>query len=237
MRLLDHYDRKYASQEVPPQRVPIVAKPTDRFQMLVKIASQNAHGRYLEIGAGSGATLLTLEPYYDELVGTELSAVRARDMQRLLAGTPKIKIISNNVETDAFDYPGEYFDTIALSAVIEHLLDPITAIAKFRRLLRPGGRLILDTPNIAKWTRRVKLLFGYFPATASLDEGLLAYDRQTPTDLHDEGHFHYFTFRSLRRICLERAGFKKVEELGYGRTALSRYWPALFSEVFLVATR
>lgn len=237
MTLLDHYDRKYAAKETSLTRIPIVDRPCDRFEMLVKIASQNAHGRYLEIGAGLGTTLLTLEPYYDELVGTELSPVRARDMQRLLARTPKIKIMCHNVETDLFDYQDEYFDTIALSAVIEHLLDPIAVLVKLRRLLRPGGRLLLDTPNIAKWTRRLKLLFGYFPSTASLDEGLLAYDRRTPTDLHDEGHFHYFTFRSLRRICIERAGFKHVEEFGYGSSVLSRYWRTLFSDVFLVATR
>src|SRR5262249_34895851 len=85
-------------------------------------------------------------------------------------------------------------DAVILLALIEHLVDPLRAMARVRQWLRPGGFAFVDTPNIAKWTRRTKLLCGVFPATASRDEGLSTYDGQ-PADLHDEGHLHYFTFR------------------------------------------
>ena len=154
-----------------------------------------------------------------------------------VADHPKIRTLRHDLEAERLDVPGDHFDTVALSAVVEHLVDPIRALQAVHRIVRPGGRLLLDTPNIAKWTRRVKLALGYFPATASFDEGLLAYDRKTPTELHDEGHFHYFTVRSLGRICTERAGFSRVQAFGYGATPLSRWWPAMFSDVFLVATK
>lgn len=119
-----------------------------------------------------------------------------------------------------------------MNAVVEHLVDPVGALLTVRRQIAPGGYLLLTTPNIAKWTRRIKLLCGRFPSTASVDEGLLQYDGVTPTVLHDEGHLHYFTYRSLARILLERAGFSRVERLGYGRPAvLARAWPTLFSDV------
>jgi SAM-dependent methyltransferase len=204
--------------------------------MLVKVASQ-ASGRYLEIGAGNGSTLLSLEGRYDVLVATELSPARAKDLERVFATHPKVTILQHDLEAEPLPYPDGHFDTVAMSAVIEHLIDPIAALRDLYRVLRPGGRLLLDTPNIAKWTRRLKLLVGYFPSTASLQEGLVAYDRKTPTELHDEGHFHYFTFRSLSRICQERIGFSRVDGLGYGRTRLSRAWPTLFSDVFVVATK
>jgi SAM-dependent methyltransferase len=237
MSLISHYDRKYATPEQPPAPVPRVVYPADRFEMLVAVAAQGARGRYLEVGAGNGRTLLALESCYDELVATEYAPARVEQLQRLFADHPRVRVLRNDLENERLEFPDDHFDTIAMSAVIEHLVDPIRALGELRRLLRPGGRLLLDTPNIAKWTRRLKLAAGFFPSTASLDEGLLTYDRKTPTDLHDEGHLHYFTFRSLRRICIERAGFTSVQPRGYGRTFLSRRWPTLFSDVFLVAVK
>jgi hypothetical protein len=121
-------------------------------------------------------------------------------------------------------------------------VDPLGALLRIRRLLRPGGFVYLDTPNVAKWTRRLKLLAGRFPSTSSRNEGWTGYDGQ-PVSLHDEGHLHYFTYRSLS-LLLERCGFSRLEKHPYaggGRLGagvadgLARLWPELFAEVCLVA--
>ena len=115
---------------------------------------------------------------------------------------------------------------------------------RVRRWLRPGGFAFVDTPNVAKWTRRAKLLFGRFPSTASREEGLRTYDGR-PVDLLDEGHLHYFTFSSLTRMLTQRCGFSRVERVPYasaphlvGRRvsyALACLAPGAFSEVCVVA--
>lgn len=237
-RLKIFYDDKYrhasGTPPAPPGRV--ARFPADRFEMTVKLASMNAGGRYLEVGAGAGSTLLTVLDRYAELTAMELSEERARAMRKLFETRPdKVSVICGDIEDEDPAFPDDYFDTVVMNAVIEHLIDPLEALRRMWRLLRPGGRLILCTPNIGKWTRRVKLLFGYFPATASLREGLLCYDRQTETALLDEGHLHYFTFRSLSRACTQKAGFSRVQRYGFGGSFLCRMWPALFSDVFLVA--
>jgi SAM-dependent methyltransferase len=136
------------------------------------------------------------------------------------------------------------YDAVVLLALIEHLFDPLRAMQRVRRWLRPGGFAYVDTPNIAKWTRRTKLLFGRFPATASTAEGLVRYEGGD-TDLYDEGHLHYFTFGSLERMLTTRCGFSRVERVPYATTphllgrhgsyALARMAPTLFSEIALVA--
>jgi len=238
-RLVEHYDNKYRNfLEDLPQKIRITPYPRDRFEMTAYYASRNAGGRYLEIGAGSGNTLYTLLDCYDELIATELSSVRAQSMDKIFKELTnnKVQIINNNIEQSNLDFPDGYFDTIVMNAVIEHLVDPVRVLKELHRLTKESGRVIIGTPNIAKYTRRIKLLLGYFPSTASIDEGLLCYDGIHPTDLHDEGHLHYFTYRSLAKILRDRACFSRVDYLGYGIPLLSGIWPQLFSDdVFLIA--
>ena len=51
------------------------------------------------------------------------------------------------------------FDLVFMSHVIEHVLDPVATVAKIRTLLKPGGVLYLETPNVRSldarlWRRR-----------------------------------------------------------------------------------
>src|SRR5262249_38269308 len=136
MRLIHHYDRKYAQGQVP-AAVAQVAHPADRFEMLVAIAARGARGRYLEIGAGSGATLRALEPLYDELLGTELAPVRAEQLERLFAAHPRVRVLRHDVEAEPLGFADGHFDTVGMSAVIEHLVDPIRVLGELHRVLRP----------------------------------------------------------------------------------------------------
>jgi ubiquinone/menaquinone biosynthesis C-methylase UbiE len=234
-RLTEHYDEKYKGADYNKvSAVPLVASPVNRLQMAAYYATRQAGGKYLEIGAGDGGTILALLEKYDRLVATDLSDVRVRQMQLLFRGNPRVQALHNNVEVDGLPFTDCEFETAAMVDVIEHVVDPIGVLKEIHRVLKPKGRLIVLTPNIAKWTRRLKLLAGYFPATASLQEGLVHYDKKNPTDLHDEGHLHYFTFRSLTRLAVERAGFSRVEAAGYGRAFVCRVWPQMFSDLCLI---
>src|SRR5262249_19767515 len=109
-RLHEHYDGKYASansREV--SSVPRVQHPRDRIEMAVYLATMFGAYRYLEIGAGNGATILTLLDTYRELVGTELSAVRARELRNLFVEHPQVQIVENNFEEEPLPFPGDYF--------------------------------------------------------------------------------------------------------------------------------
>lgn len=147
--------------------------------MAVHLAARYAGGGYLEIGVGDGGTILTLMDKYDRLVGTHLSAVRVRLLQLLFETNSKVQILQNNLEVDGPLFKEES-DTAAMVDVIEHIVDPIGALREIHRVLKPNGRLIVHTPNIAKWTRRVKLLAGYFPSTASRREGAAMLRQEDP---------------------------------------------------------
>ncbi len=64
--------------------------------------------------------------------------------------------------------------------------------------------------------------------------------------LYDEGHLHYFTFRSLERMLIDLCGYSRTERLAYASipqlpsrfaSGLARVSPALFGDVCLLAYR
>lgn len=128
--------------------------------------------------------------------------------------------------------PGE-FDAIACGDVIEHLREPEAFLARMRPLLRPGGRLVVTTPNIANWAMRLGLLFGRF--------------RYTEWGILDRTHTRLFTRKTLEE-ALRAAGFRievfdytvpvpvlstrRVEGLAH---AIGRLRPSLLAYQFVVA--
>ena len=66
-----------------------------------------------------------------------------------------------NVETDPLRYPDDHFDVILFCEVVEHLTnDPLAALMEIRRVLKPGGKLILSTPNSASARNILKIVTG-----------------------------------------------------------------------------
>ena len=86
-----------------------------------------------------------------------------------------------------------------LAEVLEHLYTAPTLVLRFlQSLLRPGGLLVVQTPNAAAAVRRVKLLMGKNPYD------LINEDSTNPL------HFREYTGDELRRFAVE-AGFEVVE--------------------------
>lgn len=245
--LKNHYDRKYFLNSQPSEKVFIqhVNYPSDRFEACVHYFHQCFRGGdILELGAGDGSmamTLLSSGLKIDSYVASEFTQSGVVSLGNNLQ-QHNAQIIQLSAEEIPDNQIGRY-DAVILLAVIEHLIDPLRAMQRIKSTLKPGGFVYLDTPNIAKFSRRIKLLFGRFPSTASKDEGLLTYENSL-TDLYDEGHLHYFTFRSLSKMLLERCGFRSVVKFAYPSTKLfsqkvgcliARFWPEMFSEIALGA--
>jgi SAM-dependent methyltransferase len=223
--------------------------PSNRFEACVKFFLERFHGGdLLELGAGSGVVARSLIQHglkFDTYTLSELSDNRLQGLRRNFAD-PRVRITKLDAESIPDSELSKY-DSVIMLALIAQLIDPLGAMQRIRQMLRPGGFVFIETPNIAKFTRRAKLLAGRFPAIASRNEGLITYDGNA-VDLHDEGHLHYFTFRSLTLMLIERCGFSRVEKLGYfvgpnGQQmfghkigdGLARLWPEMFSEIVLVA--
>lgn len=66
-----------------------------------------------------------------------------------------------NMETERFPYQDNEFDVVLLCEVIEHLtLDPAFVLAEAHRVLKPGGCMIVTTPNLVRWENLYLMLVG-----------------------------------------------------------------------------
>ncbi|MDE3069686.1 MAG: class I SAM-dependent methyltransferase [Acidobacteriota bacterium] len=98
-----------------------------------------AHARILDAGCGSGRNMVELARY-GEVSGIELSevaveAARARGVGEVAAGT-----------LDQLPFSDQSFDLAVCLDVIEHLDDDRGALAELRRVIAPGGALLVTVP-------------------------------------------------------------------------------------------
>jgi ubiquinone/menaquinone biosynthesis C-methylase UbiE len=119
-----------------------------------------AHGRVLEIGAGTGANLPLYGPSVAELTLTEPEAPMARRLAKHLRDVPRR---ADLVEAGAEELPfaDAQFDTVVSTLVLCTVADPPRALREIWRVLKPGGQLLFiehvrsDDARLAKWQDRL----------------------------------------------------------------------------------
>lgn len=217
----DKYDRFYAATLIK-EHIPIIIVrgwPKNRFEAIV--AQGGDGGRLLDIGCGSGHLLYQFRESFENLIGLEYSPHRLELAKVNFEGLPFTPICGSAEDLSAID--SNSIDQIISADTIEHIPDVYKATQEMYRVLRPNGRLIINTPNIAFIKKRLRLLAGRFPSTSQPNEGI------SDDILFDGGHLHYFTFRSLR-LVLTKVDFKIEKECGYGPLGrIHNIWPQLLS--------
>lgn len=246
-RLTQHYNEKYKveASKISDEYVELKKYPHSRSEACLEYFYKHFRGGdVLELGAGSGMlvrSFINAGISFSSYTASDFSAIRVEGMRKSVTDS-RIKVEQINCDDIRVENLPKY-DAVIMVALIEHLIDPLGAMQKIQKLLKPGGIVYIDTPNMALYHRRLKLLRGIFPSTASKNEGLTTYDNK-PVDLYDEGHLHYFTYGSLAKMLLTRCGFTSVTKWGYSSSVIlseslsgkvARSWPEMFSELAMVA--
>jgi SAM-dependent methyltransferase len=150
-------------------------------------------GRLLEVGCGDGRRLARFRERGWQVVGQEIDE-RAAAVAR--SRVPEIR--TGPLETLGLE-PGS-FDAVVANHVLEHVADPLGLLRQCRSLLRPGGRLVLATPNPS-------------------GDGHARFGRHW-FGLDPPRHLHLFPPAAGRRMA-EQAGFRAIEARGEASRAYS----------------
>ncbi len=110
---------------------------------------QAAGDEVLDIGCSQGIVSLLLGREGRTVVGVDReAAVIAEAERRLALEEPAVRerVTFLEAEAGALPFEAARFDAVVLGEVLEHLVEPAAVLDEARRVLRPGGRLILTTP-------------------------------------------------------------------------------------------
>src|SRR5262249_54841196 len=103
-----------------------------------------------------------------------------------------------NVETDEFPYLDGTFDVVIFSELIEHLaINPVWTLAEIHRVLKPGGHMILTTPNALSLERVGSVLTGQRPLV----------DHYSPLFGYGARHNREYILYELQ-VLLDETGFE-----------------------------
>lgn len=101
----------------------------------------------LDVGAGTGRLALHLA----ELVGPAGAVVAVDPLAERLVlararATPNLQVIQARAE-DLSAFPADHFDAVVLNSVLHWIADQDAALGQVRRVLKPGGRLALNSAD------------------------------------------------------------------------------------------
>lgn len=94
-----------------------------------------------DLGCGTGSVAGALAPFVRRVVAVDASRAMLAAARRRLNGAASVELRAGELEALPLD--DAELDAAVLSLVLHHVPDPAAALAEARRVLRPGGRLLL----------------------------------------------------------------------------------------------
>lgn len=166
--------------------------------------------RAIDVGGGYGffgAELKTRYPDADVWV-LEPSIGRAEAGEAYLTGrqppVAKPVFVTRMLDDDFVDAHRGTFDLVTLWHVLEHVTDPVSLVRNAAALLRPGGALCIEVPN--------------------LDDELKSYSSKFRERCYIMEHVSYFSVRMLESVVRRAAPFEQVNTHGYQRYGIYNYF-------------
>lgn len=154
-------------------------------------ASKLKKGRAIELGCGEGLSTMRLAAMLPKDITLEASEYVKHQIPHAQKNNPGLKITQESVYE--LKHADNTFDLVFLLEVLEHLDFPSKALQEIKRVLKPGGYLIIGVPREPLW-RSLNMARGKYWN----DWG------NTP------GHLNHWSSRSLTRLLASQFGKVKV---------------------------
>jgi SAM-dependent methyltransferase len=155
----------------------------------------------LEIGSVPGQFTLLLKELGYNVRGMDLAPERVGDF----LAKHGLEVDKVDIETDPFPFPDASFGNVLFMDVLEHLrINPLHTFRELARVLKPGGRMLLSTPNISP-AHRLAFMMG-----VDYQGNAVAEFRKLETIGH-MGHFRLYSVGDIRGF-LDEVGLEMLSQ-------------------------
>ena len=202
--------------------------------------------RILEVGFGSADQMARMEALGWDVTGVDpdpISVEAARERG----------LVAHQGDLAEQHFPDASFDAIYLSHVIEHVYEPVDLLRECRRVLKPGGTVVVVTPNVAGLGQR---LLRRDWINLDPPRHLVLFDRRTLRRTAEESGLEVRSLRTSVRIAFmiksaaanlrarrpfdappTRSGLLGAVAFQYFEGLVRLLWPEAGEELVLLATR
>lgn len=127
-----------------------------RYALTARAVTEvDSNGSLLDVGCGDGVLMARVAPTMESVRGVDSEPTAIRWAREKLKEFPNCEVLQ--VDNYNLPFADAVFDIVTSTDVIEHLKEPAAHLREIRRVLKPGGHLVLTTPQWragGKWDLR-----------------------------------------------------------------------------------
>ena len=193
------------------------------------IEAATEHRDMLDVGCGDGTLGEMMIGHGYDVTGADISEPALE-----IARSRGLKTVRANLEHYELPFEDRSFSVVIGSEIIEHVYDTDRFLRELRRVLKDDGVLLLKTPNVLSFGRRICYLLG---RPVFLDTALRS---------NQPGHIRYFVRSTLEQLLRDNAfdpiasdaGFVNFLQSGaYQSRLLAKLFPSLGGGVIVLSRK